>query len=393
MREWSEGDFAMAAANRVLIVGSGIVGQSLAVGLARRGIECEIVEIKESFDIVGAGILIQGTGMRAFDEIGVGDDVREVGWSERTRVTFRDVQENIVAAVEAGDDAGPLPGGVSFERQVLHEKLAGLVAREAVPVRMGTTVETIDDGDDAVAVTFTDGTSGAFDLVVGCDGIHSRVRAMVFGVERPEYSGFVAWRYILPRPAGLNEMVWYWGRVTTIGVVPIAEDLIYLAGTSAEPGNPWFEREKLPEIYRERFSEYDHLIPELLAQVTEPDKVVATPMEQVILPPPWHKGRVAVMGDAAHATCPFWAQGASMGIEDAALLMRFLTEGDDLDDVLGRWFERRYPRCMMVQKGSYETGKMSHRHEGDGPKVLPPPVRDMIQQQMKDRLQALAAPY
>ena len=383
----------MAAANNVLIVGSGIVGQSLAVGLARRGIGCEIVEIKENFDIVGAGILIQGTGMRAFDEIGVGDDVREVGWSERTRVTFRDVQENIVAAIEAGDRAGPLPEGVSFERQALHEKLAELVAAEGIPVRMGTTVETIDSGGDAVDATFTDGTSGAFDLVVGCDGIRSRVRALVFGVDEPEYSGFVAWRYILPRPPDLSEMVWYWGRVTTIGVVPIAKDLIYLAGTSAEPGNPRFDRAKLPEIYRERFGEYGHLIPDLLAQVTEPDKVVATPMEQVILPPPWHKGRVVVMGDAAHATCPFWAQGASMGLEDAALFVRFLTEGDELADVCGRWFERRYPRCTMVQKGSYETGKMSHRHEGDGPKIFPPPVREMIQKQMTERGQALAAPY
>ena len=190
----------MVAANNVLIVGSGIVGQSLAVGLAQRGIECEIVEIKESFDIVGAGILIQGTGMRAFDEIGVGDEVREIGWMERTRVTFRDVEENIVAAIEAGDDEGLLPPGISFERQGLHEKLAELVAAEGVPVRMGTTVETIDEGDDAVTVTFTDGTSGAFDLVVGCDGIHSKVRAMIFGVDKPEYSGFIAWRYIMPRP-------------------------------------------------------------------------------------------------------------------------------------------------------------------------------------------------
>ena len=383
----------MAAANKVLIVGSGIVGQSLAIGLARRGIGCEIVEIKRNFDIVGAGILIQGTGMRAFDEISVGDAVREVGWTERARVTFRDVQENIVAAVEAGDDGGPLPEGVSFERQVLHEKLAELVAAERIPVRMGTTVETIDSGDDAVDVTFTDGTSGEFDLVVGCDGIRSRVRALVFGVEEPEYSGFVAWRYILPRPEDLTEMIWYWGKVTTIGVVPIAENLIYLAGTSAEPGNPRFEREKLPEMYRERFGEFGHLIPDLLSQVTEPDKVVATPMEQVILPPPWHRGRVVVMGDAAHATCPFWAQGASMGLEDAALFVRFLAEGDDLANVCGQWFERRYPRCMMVQRGSYETGKMSHSHEGDGPKIFPPPVREMIQEQMNKRGQALAEPY
>ena len=82
-----------------------------------------------------------------------------------------------------------------------------------------------------------------------------------------------------------------------------------------------------------------------------------------------------------------------MGLEDAALFIRFLTDNDELDDVLGPWSERRYPRCMMVQKGSYETGKMSHHHEGDGPKIFPPPVREMIQKQMNQRTQTLAQPY
>lgn len=139
----------MPAANNVLIVGAGIVGQSLAVGLARRGIKCEIVEIKESFDIVGAGIVIQGTGMRAFNEIGIGDAVREIGWMERSRVTFRDVEENVVAAIEVSDMEAQLPEGVSFMRQGLHEKLAELVAVAGVPVRMGTTVETIENSDDS----------------------------------------------------------------------------------------------------------------------------------------------------------------------------------------------------------------------------------------------------
>ena len=161
---------------------------------------------------------------------------------------FRDVEKNVVGAIETTETEGQLPEGVSFMRQGLHEKLAELVATAGVPVRMGTTVETIENGDDAVTVGFTDGTTGAFDLVVGTDGIHSKVRTMIFGVEKPEYSGFVAWRYIMPRPKNMTEMVWYWGRVTTIGAVPIAEDLIYLAGTSAEPGNPRFDRDKLPEI-------------------------------------------------------------------------------------------------------------------------------------------------
>lgn len=336
---------------------------------------------------------MQGTGMRAFEELGLADEIKAVSYSNpKQRTLFKDTRDEIIVAIEPG--MSPLPPSVAISRKVLHETLAEKVADVGVPVQMGTTVEALEEQAEGIQVTLTDGSKKNYDLVVGADGIRSKVREMIFGIKEPEFSGFSAWRYVMPRPADQKDMEWYWGHDTTIGIVPISDDLIYVAGTSAEPGNPKYERKELPRLYREIFNEYEPIMGNLLSQITEPERVVYTPMEQVILPPPWHKGRVVILGDAAHATCPFWAQGASMGIEDAALLVRFLSEETDLLTVLSDWFERRYPRCMFVQKGSFETGKMSHTPpQNDKPKFFPPPVKVMIQERMKQQGIKLSEPY
>ncbi len=107
---------------------------------------------------------------------------------------------------------------------------------------MGTTIETLADRGATVAATFSDGTAGEFDLVVGADGVRSRVRQLVFPGAEPAYTGFANWRVVLPRPPAVTRLVWFMGRGTTFGIVPIAEDALYIAGVSKEPGNPRHER-------------------------------------------------------------------------------------------------------------------------------------------------------
>jgi 2-polyprenyl-6-methoxyphenol hydroxylase-like FAD-dependent oxidoreductase len=114
-----------------------------------------------------------------------------------------------------------------------------------------------------------------------------------------------------------------------------------------------------------------------------------TVMEEVKLDPPWHKWRVVVLGDAAHAACPFWAQGAAIAIEDAVVLAEVLAKGRPLEE----WMRRRYERCMYVQQGSYDTGVLMHRDpESDQPKRFPPPVRKIMEAQFREREARLAAP-
>lgn len=362
---------------RVLVVGAGIAGQTLACALARRGIACDVIELRREFDIIGAGMYMQANALRAIDDIGVVPAIHAAGYPIRLDHTLvADVDGRILARLRhrlpPGEEGKPIL--VPIQRRALHDVLARAVEAAGIRVRMGVTVEAIDERDDAVRITLTDGTHRDYDLIVGADGIHSRVRQIVFPTVRAQYSGFSNWRVLLPRPAELVTPLWLMGdQGRSFGMVPLSEDTLYVAGVTSEPGNPRFERTDLARLMRERFAQFERgergggLAGAMLAQVTRGEQVVYTAIEQVELPAPWYRGRVVVLGDAAHASTPFWAQGAAMAIEDAVVLAREVAQARDsrspITDALPRWQVRRTERCLFVQRGSFETGRRSHSEQ------------------------------
>ena len=384
----------MLITGKVLIVGSGIAGQALAIALAKHNIDCEIVEVRPEWQLLGAGTALLATAMRALDEIGIAEDVRRAGWShENARFMYRDASGELVVETDVEGAGSGLPAGVSIMRNTLHELLVEKVKQVNIPVTMGTTVESLDNDGEGVDVVFSDGSRSRFSLVVGADGIRSKVRSLLFGLEEPAFSGFAAWRYVIPRPDTVTELNWFWGRNATIGIVPLSSSEMYIAGTSVEPDNPRYERENLPRLFREKFSQFEAEVPKYLEQVVNPDDVVYTPLEEVRLNRSWYEGRVVLVGDAAHASTPFWALGAALALEDVALLARLINEGEDLQVILSQWFKRRLPRCEFVQDGSVATGKQMHSAPGEGPRIFPPPARDAIKRGMQERALKLAEPY
>ena len=387
---------SVPAAQRVLIVGSGIAGQTLACALARRGIACELIELRGAFDIIGAGMYMQATALRAFEDIGIVDEVIAAGWPIWDDYTIiATVNGEFIAQSQHRRMAGPTrPIMVPIQRRALHDVLASNVVRAGVRVRMGVTVERLDDQGSHVMAHLTDGTREQFDLVIGADGIRSRVRELLFPEILPRYSGFSNWRVILPRPPELTHPTWMIGAGgKSFGMVPLSAEVLYIAGVSKEPGNPRFERDDLPRLCRERFAQFGGIGGALLAQVTRPEQVVYTPIEEVEMTPPWHRGRVAILGDAAHATTPFWAQGAAMAIEDAVLLARYLETDMALDALLEAWALRRYDRCSFVQKGSAAAGAGRHNESGETLEDRYAQIRVHGQADMDRRLAKLAEEF
>ena len=380
---------------RVLIVGSGIAGQTLACALARRGVACDLVEIKPAFDIAGAGLYVQGPALRAFQDIGVTDAIVREGEPLADDYSLVcDIEGKVMASPRYPRIAGPdIPAVVPIRRKVLHDILARAVEASGIAVRMGVSIETIDDTGACARVRFTDGERGEYDLVVGADGVRSIVRSLVFGGIEPVFSGYANWRVILPRPPGIERTIWMMGRGTSFGIVPIAPEIVYIGGVTKEPGDPRYERERLPRLCREKFAAFGGFAPDLLAQVNLPEQVVYTPIFEVLMPPPWHKGRVVVLGDAAHAGTPFWAMGASMAVEDAVLLAMLLTRSAPIAEVLPQWMAMRHERCMFVQQGSMKTGQRSHDESPGALAARDHYIRNLMLADVEQRYARLAEPF
>jgi 2-polyprenyl-6-methoxyphenol hydroxylase-like FAD-dependent oxidoreductase len=336
----------MSNVKKVLIVGGGIGGLATAIALQKAGIQTEIVEKQTEWNVYGVGIILQSNALRAIDALGITEEFMSVG-TTHSALHIRDSQGNMIfdAPIHPSGDFNKTGG---IPRRDLHEILLGAAIKHGTKITMGTTVELIENGDSFVYVKYTDGTSGTYDLVIGADGVRSKVRGLVFGEIEPTFVGQAVWRYTLKRPENLENITMFYGKNAKAGIVPMTKDSAYVFIVTAEPGNPWKQEDQLHVLMKEAFGEFGGLIAELSEQITDPKEVVYRPLETLIVEKPWFRDRVLLIGDSAHATVPHLAQGAAMAIEDALVLAELLQQDVPVSNILNEFMERRFERCKFV---------------------------------------------
>jgi 2-polyprenyl-6-methoxyphenol hydroxylase-like FAD-dependent oxidoreductase len=273
---------------------------------------------------------------------------------------FYDQQGHLHAQVPDNSVLGPnYPPINGIARPVLHEILTTEARHQGVAVRLGLTVDAIDDRGSLLAVQFSDNSSAQYDVLIGADGAYSKVRSMLFPESAtPAFNGLSVWRYNFPRPAGMR-----WGSVhyaphAKVGLVPMSHDLMYMFLVTAEPGNPKMPAGEMHTLMRSRMREFGGVIGELREQIVDPRGVVYRPMEPMLLANPWYRGRAILIGDAAHATTPQLAQGASIAIEDAALISTLLPQNRSLRDLFDEFMRRRFERCRFVVETASKIGRL-----------------------------------
>jgi 2-polyprenyl-6-methoxyphenol hydroxylase-like FAD-dependent oxidoreductase len=184
---------------------------------------------------------------------------------------------------------------------------------------------------------------------------------MVFGPElRAEYIGQVCWRYNVPRPPDVTRLQMFVGSRGKAGFVPLADDLMYVLLIEKPPeGAPVkLPKEGLAATFRERLAEFGGPVAEVRDRsITDDDAVVYRPVEALIVPAPWYRGRVLLIGDAAHATSPHVGQGAAQAIEDAVVLGEEVEAGGAVHEVFDRFMRRRFDRCKLVVESSLQISK------------------------------------
>jgi 2-polyprenyl-6-methoxyphenol hydroxylase-like FAD-dependent oxidoreductase len=350
----------MAQIKKTLIIGGGFSGMAAAIELRKLGIAVDLVDIDKSWRSYGAGITVSGPTLRAFGALGVLPRVLAQGYcADDCDICGADGRA--LTRIPTPRIAGPeVPGGGGIMRPVLAGILAETTRASGTSVRLGCTFTTLEQLDDAVSVTFTDGTSGQYDLVVGADGLYSAVRAAVMSrAPRPRYTGQGVWRAVVPRPVTLERPVMFMGAHHKAGLNPVSQREMYLYLTEDRPTNERVPGEQLvPQLSALLVEFTASLIQQVRASLNAQSQIIYRPLEALLLPLPWAQGRVVLIGDAAHATTPHLASGAGIGIEDALVLAQELHATADILTALQAFQERRFERCRLVVQNSLRLGEI-----------------------------------
>jgi 2-polyprenyl-6-methoxyphenol hydroxylase-like FAD-dependent oxidoreductase len=330
-----------------------------AISLSRTGIAVDLIDINPDWGALGAGITITGPTLRALKQVGVYDQVVAQAYvGEGILVCSPDGSPIRRLPTPMPEEAGVYSSG-GIMRPTLHKILAAEVTALGASVRTGLTVDTLDQDADGVTVAFSDGSTGCYDFVVGGDGLNSRVRHLVFPeAPEPAYTGQMAWRVTVPRPPEVERRTYFLGGPHKVGVTPVSADEMYLFLLERseklfhEEGNLHLKLADLLEGYG------GSIIDGVRAEMTADSYVNVRPLEGFVMDPPWHKGRVLLIGDAVHPTTPQLASGAGIAVEDAIVLAEELARDCSVEDAMQAFTQRREWRCKLVVSSSVKIGQL-----------------------------------
>lgn len=349
-----------AVISNALVVGGGFSGMSAAIQLRKQGVAVDVVEIDPEWRSYGAGISIGGATLRAFRSLGVLERFLAVGAaSDGTDIYSPDgrLLAQLPTPRIAGDD---VPGNAAIMRPALARILADATLAAGAQVRLGSTVTALRQRPDGVEAEFPDGSRRHYDLVIGADGLYSKMREMLFPhAPKPRYSGQGVWRAVLPRAPGIDRTMLWVGDKVKVGLNPVSSDEMYLFVNEDRPVNAHVPPAEF--LYRLR----QLLAPFTAAQVRQASEqlkndslIVFRPLEGLLLKQPWYSGRAVLIGDAVHATTPHLASGACIGIEDAIVLAEELVRATSVEAALKQFQQRRWERCRMVVENSARLGEI-----------------------------------
>jgi 2-polyprenyl-6-methoxyphenol hydroxylase-like FAD-dependent oxidoreductase len=321
---------------RILIVGAGIGGLTLAIALKQKGIEAQIVERASELKEIGAGVILGANAMAVLGQLGLAEELERAGEiTKKGLMTDENMQP--LSTFDVGTEAIHAVSILRAELQrILLEPVRNFVTTNCA-------LQNLEQHQDCVTATFTNGERETFELVVGADGVNSRTRTFVNN-ETPKYMGYSSHRFLVPNDTALQHPVEMVGRGVRLGLVPVGAGKLYGFTTFNAKAN---EKMSLEEFHQ-RFAIFGGEAPNVLKHLKDSSQLIHTTISEV-RSNTWFKGHVVLLGDAAHALTPNLGQGAGMAIEDAYVLADELVKAERLELALQTYQHRRLNRVKRVQ--------------------------------------------
>ena len=329
------------ATGRVLVVGGGIAGFALLRACSTAGVEAHLVDRRPAPPDEGLGLNLPGNGVRALMALGV-RGLDEGGEPVRRR-EYRTGTGRLVFAVDEAAFWADGPGSLCVRRKdVLRLLRAGVQGDQ---VRWGAPVATVSSEAETVRVGLADGRTEWYDLVVGADGVDSTVRAATLGgATQSSVLSAASWRFMTANP-GVDCWTAWTSAQGTVLLIPVTGGQVYGYASATRGGRVDTD----PAWLTTTFGDFPEPARSAIrAAAAEPTSLYHSPVAEVRIPR-WWTGRVILVGDAAHATAPVWAQGAALAAEDALVLAELLAASHDWSGVGAEFERRRRPRVDHVQ--------------------------------------------
>jgi 2-polyprenyl-6-methoxyphenol hydroxylase-like FAD-dependent oxidoreductase len=346
-----------------LVVGGGIGGMATAISLAERGVRVDLIDLDPDWRVYGAGITITGPTLRAYRRLGLLDEIKQAGAiTNKTRLYRYDGSLMQVLDEPVIEEGLPATGGIM--RPVLHRIMQNRVKALQIPVRLGVTVTALESDDQGVDATFSDGSTGRYDLVIGADSVSSAVRELAFPHMAPaQPTGQGCWRISIRKPPRHSESEFFLGLDTPCGITPCAPDNVYMwMLTRHEERERFMDEEELYTTLKELLAPFGGNAGWIRDTMTRQDWINYRPLAAALQPRPWSSGRVVLLGDAVHATTPHLASGAGMAVESAIVLAEELAAADTVGQALIAYEERRFDRCRFIIESSIGIGRLQMDH-------------------------------
>jgi 2-polyprenyl-6-methoxyphenol hydroxylase-like FAD-dependent oxidoreductase len=343
---------------RALVVGGGIAGMATAIMLRRSGVPVDLIDLDPQWRVYGAGITITGPTLRAFKALGILERVMTDAHTA-DGVQVCSVEGEPLTLIPTPSPAGSaVPGSGGIMRPVLHRILSEDVLACGTDVRLGITVDAIEHGAAAERVTFSDGTTGSYELVVGADGLFSKVRSLIFpDAPAPRFTGQACWRLMTSRLPAIDRRHYFLGGPVKAGLTPVSATEMYLFVLENVREHRWVDPASFTARLRELLGPFGGPLAAVRERIDAASSIVYRPLETVLLAAPWYVGRTIVIGDAAHATTPQLASGAGMAVEDGLVLAEELQRAPTVEGALRRVMTRRFERCRLVVENSIQLGR------------------------------------
>jgi salicylate hydroxylase len=342
---------------RIAIVGGGIGGLSAAIALARYGFDIRVYEQAAQFTRIGSDINLTPNAVRALDGLGIGPALRECAARPTHRISRTWDSGEETSRLPMSDEAERKYGSpqLTFHRSDLLDVLEGAVPPACVA--LGKKLRTLVTTEAGATLHFADGSEETADLVIGADGIHSVVRATLFGADKPRFTGVVAFRTVVPADRldgqpNIQAFTKWWGSNPQNQIVtfPLSRGKdIFIFATIGQ--DSWLhESWTMPGSVDEFRSLYADFHPEARRLLDACDSVLKTALYERDPMPRWSEGKVTLMGDACHPMLPFMAQGACQAVEDAVVLARCLGEsGKPPEEAFKLYESLRLERTAKIQ--------------------------------------------